>query len=228
MKKMFVLVLAALFTLVLGSAAMASTMGVNVSPGFAIDIEHDFIATDGNDDTAFRLNWGVNENLYLKFTYTGFQDPFLDGIKAFGMRYELLNNFAFVANYKTQEVVDVDLDTIDNTKYNLGFRGKLDLGKTADLVGELTWNHGYYKNLDLVGDTDNSINWELYTQLEFKIGEVGALNFGADVVRTGNETDTTWLAGAEFYSGKSTIYFDYYMYDNSDFNDLCLGVEIGF
>jgi hypothetical protein len=215
MKRLLILGLAVMLTLALGSAAMASTMGVNVSKGTAIDVERYLYDESDSDFSMIWGNYAPNDKILFKLSYAF--DPFTNNDFSdeltFGIRYSIINNLALVANYTAVEDID--------DKYDLGLRGKLNLSKKVDLTGELK----YANNLET--DEDAVPFWG---QAEFKVSDFATLNAGLGFDDLGDvDSDTTYgILGAEFYIKKVTIYMDYYIYDDSDNNSACVGIDFAF
>lgn len=215
MKRLLTLLTAVMLTLLIGSVAMASTMGVNVSKGFGLDFERDLVFSDHDaDDWTLRANYAPIDKLLLKLAYTSMDDDDFGDKLAFGLRYQLINNLALVVDY-------ADWNDLDVSKYDIGVRGKLNLGKSVDLVGELTYND--FDNIDY-----DYLN--LLSQVEFKVGEAAVINVGFNYVDDdgSGESDTYGIIGAEWYIKKVTLYFDYYLTDEDTSDSACVGVSFAF
>lgn len=207
MKKLLCLVLACAMLLVAGSAAMASTIGVNVKPGYSVNVEKDF---EPDTDAWFIYgNFGLNEKWLLKIGYVTDEDLFY-----LGGRYEIINNLALGFGYYGSDYYD---------KYSIDLRGKANLTEKLDLAGVVKYN---YKDWDGGGSSDS---WDFLGQLEYKLGEIGALNVGFKYVDTDFDDETYYVAGAEFYIQRVTLYFDYFVnIDESDDDRLMAGMKIAF
>jgi hypothetical protein len=212
MKRLLILCLTVMFTFVLGNAAMASTMGVNVSKGAAIDIERYLYDDSDSDYWMLWGNYAPNDKILFKLGYAFEDDDFSDEL-TFGIRYEIIKNLALVADYTTIEDTDDDI-------FGLGFRGKINLNKNVDLTGELMYH----------SHTDADDIATFWGQGEFKVSEYAVLNagFGFDDLDHVNDDTVYGILGAEFYLKKVCIYMDYYIYEDSDLNSACVGVEIAF
>ena len=203
MKRTTVVFLAFILVFALGSATEASTIGVNVNPGYSVSVDK---TLDPSDDAwTITGNLGINDRLMLKLGYTTDVDMFY-----FGGRYELRNNLALGFGVDFGDHTDV---------FSLDLRGKKNLSERWDIVGVLA-----YTNPDGADDLISILG-----QLEYKIGEIGALNLGLDYVTDGDDSETYYLVGAEFYISKVCLYLDYTAnIDNSDDDKLTAGVEFKF
>jgi hypothetical protein len=203
MKRITITLLALIMVFTLGVAAEASTIGVNVEPGYSVSVDK---TIDPSDDAwTVTGNFGINDRLLLKLGYTTDVDMFY-----FGGRYELRNNLALGFG--------VDFGD-DNDAFTLDLRGKKNISNRWDIVGVLS-----YTNPD---EADDLIS--LLGQLEYKLGKIGALNLGLDYLTDGDDSETYYLVGAEFYISKVCLYLDYTANtDDSDDDKLTAGVEFKF
>lgn len=207
MKKLCVLIVAIIVTMAVASSAMASTIGVNVSPGASIAF--DKVVETESEDWFFTANMGLSEKFLFKVGFT-------EDVLFFGGRYEIINNLAtgFSGTFADEAA-----------EYSIDLRGKVNITEQLDLVGVLSYS---YVDVD---DGDNEDAFDLLGQVEYKIGEIGALNLGLDYWRGEGESITSYTVGAEFYVKKVCIYFDYSASldsDDEEDNTLAVGMEISF
>lgn len=206
-KKIMCVCLALAMVIFIGSTAIASTIGVNVKPGYSINVEKDF---EPDTDAWFIYgSFGISENWLLRVGFITDEDVFY-----LGGRYEIVNNLALGFGFYGAENYD---------KYCIDLRGKANLTEKLDLVGVLKYN---YKDWDGGGSTDS---WDFTGQFEYKMGTIGALNTGFKYVDTDKDSDTYYIVGAEFYLKKVTLYFDYYAnIDDRDDDRFMAGMKIAF
>lgn len=204
MKKLPIILLATLLTLIPFSSALGSSIGIGVGPVVGFELDKPIQpSTDLFELIGF---WGLNDHLMLMSSYLN-TDP--NSTCSLGFRYAFNPNLAVAFNYYTT--------THDDTIIT-GLRGKTDLTDKLDLAGRL----------DYKSNTDSSATQKVTTttiqflgQAEYKLSESFATNLGISSVST-NDSGTTisYLIGGEFYPNNHWYFgFDYEIPTNNRDSD---------
>ena len=131
MKKLITLLTAFLLVVGIGTTAMASTIGVNVSEGYSLSVQNDDL-----DQDSFKItgNIGISPKTLLWVSYST-EAKENDTILApatygLGLRYEIMENFASILEFKSNDLFK---------EYRIGLRDKVPISKPFALVGEAVY-----------------------------------------------------------------------------------------
>jgi hypothetical protein len=210
LKKIITLILAISMVATLSAAALAGTMGVNVSEGYSVSLERPDFDVDSYKLTG---NFGVSDDILVWLAYeTEDSDHYKDGTTTLGLRYEFMNNVAGIFEYETCDSYN---------QFAIGARGKYALSDPLALVGQVKYlskDPEYGDNLD---------GFNVKGQAEYAFSKVVTGNAGIEYEKMKDfDSTTTYLAGLEFYPTEQvSCWVDY---KNVKDGDDTLGAGIGF
>jgi hypothetical protein len=205
MKKLTTLLLVIAMVVTLSAATLASTMEVNVEEGYSVSLERPNFDVDSYKITG---NFGVSDDVLVWLAYeTEDSDNNLDGITSLGVRYEFMENLAGIFEYLT---------TDGETGFKLGVRGKYALSDPLALVGEAS-----YVSFDPDGG-DSYDGFNLIGQAEYAFNEMVTGNAGIKYAKMEDaDSETSFVAGVEFYPTKQvSCWLDYEKGTDDDDDDI--------
>lgn len=217
MKKLIALSLTALLVVSIKTAAMASTIGVNVSEGYSLSVEKDDLDQDSIKITG---NVGISPKTLLWASYAT-EAKENDTITApatygLGLRYELMEDFAGILEFKS---------TDETKEYRIGLRDKVPIAKPLALVGEAVYA------ITQPEKGDDITGYNLTVQAEYTPWELVTFNVGANYLETDKkdaDEEITFLAGVEFYpTDRISCWVDYSEVKDSN-KDGVIGVGVEF
>ncbi|HYH02082.1 MAG TPA: hypothetical protein VEC37_03200 [Bacillota bacterium] len=217
MKKLTTLLTALILVFSIGTAAMASTIGVNVSEGYSLSVEKGDLDNDSFDITG---NIGISPKTLFWVGYSTeakengiIENPATLGL---GVRYELMEDFAGILEAYSND---------NEKKYCIGLRDKVVITKPFAFVGEAVYA------LVQPDKGDDFTRYDLTAQAEYSPMQMVTLNLGLKYQETdveGADEEITYLAGFEFYpTDRITCWVDYEELKDSD-EDGVIGAGLEF
>jgi hypothetical protein len=210
LKKIASLLLVVSMMVTLGAAALADTMGVNVSEGYSVSLERPDFDVDSYKLTG---NFGVSDDILVWLAYeTEDSDNYKEGTTSLGLRYEFMDNVAGIFEYETCDSYN---------QFAIGARGKYVLSDPLALVGQVK----YVSKDPEYEDTLDGFN--IKGQAEYAFSQVVTGNAGLEYEKMKDyDSKTTYLAGLEFYPTEQISCW--VNYKNVKDGDDTLGAGIGF
>jgi hypothetical protein len=208
MKKLTIIILSVVLLLVSSLTTFASTICVEVEPGFFVEVFKQLSPSSNEID--FIANYGINDHAFVYAGYgTDVQYIFIGGRYAF-------NNAAATLSYTASGTY---------TELKPGFRYKYNMSEQLNFVGELD----YVSSVDTSGGSSESASsFELIAQAEYSIGDKLVLNGGIKYVGSSGSGSASILIGSELYATEDlTICLDYEMATQTG-ADSTLGLDVSF